>query len=294
VRPVLRQQTSGPEERRASTVAQQVARILLCMRTLRSSVVALVFVAGCGGGVAEGLTAEELDSVRESGASTTSAHQAVVIADSLFDFDPTINPTLSAEANAMAVRDRIQSQLGACGTVALNNTTVTVSFGAAPGCTLVNGVTASGSLSASVAKVATTITVALTFTNLVINGKPLDGTAVFATNNGTTFNTMVRLASGSDALEASVIVTGASGSFTMSGTASGTRGSNSTAARFTTVRYRAGDCYPNGGSMAITRGPVSLTVTFTAATANSGQVTITQGRRTSTATLPAYGSCPRS
>ncbi len=126
----------------------------------------------------------------------------------------------------MAVRDRIQSQLDTCGTVMLSGTTVTVSFGAAPGCTLANGVQASGS-------------------------------------------------------------------FTMSGAASGSRGGASTAATFTNVTYRAGDCYRNGGSMAITRGPISLTVTFSATTANSGTGSVTQGRRSATATLPAYGSCPR-
>lgn len=258
------------------------------------SIVSLVALVGCGGAAADALTSDELDSVRESGASTTSAHQAVVIADSMFDFDPTIDPSATAEANAMAVRDRIRSQLGTCGMVSLTNTTVAVSFGAAPGCSLVNGVTASGSLSASVSKTGTTITIALAFTSLVVNGKSLDGTASFATSNGTTFNVTAMLTSGSDTLNANVTVTGATGSFAMNGTASGSRGGSNTAATFSNVTYRSGDCYPNGGSMAITRGPVSMTVTFSAATANSGQVTVTQGRRTSTATLPAYGSCPRS
>lgn len=256
------------------------------------SIIALSLSA-CGAAGTDALTADELDSVRESGTSTSSAHQTVVIADSLFDFDPTIDPAATAEANAMAVRDRVQSQLNACGSVMLSGTTVTVSFGAAPGCTLVNGVQASGSLTAGVSKMGATTTIALTFTNLVVNGKSLNGTASFATTTGTTFNVTAMLTSATDSLNANVTVTGASGSFTMSGTASGSRGGANTAATFTNVTYRSGDCYPNGGSMAITRGPVSLTVTFSAATANSGTVTVTQGRRSTSATLPAYGSCPR-
>jgi hypothetical protein len=256
-------------------------------------VVVLVALAGCGSAVTDALTADELDSVREAGASTSSAHQTVVIADSLFDFDPTIDPAATAEANASAVRARIQSQLNGCGSVMLAGATVTVSFGAAPGCTLVNGVQASGSLSAAVSKVGATTTIALSFSSLVVNGRSLNGTASFATTTGSSFAVTAMLASGADSLAANVTVTGASGSFTMSGTASGSRGGSNTAATFTAVTYRSGDCYPNGGAMTIMRGPVSLVVTFSAATATTGAVTVTQGRRSAAATLPAYGSCPR-
>jgi hypothetical protein len=256
-------------------------------------VVLLLSLAGCGGVATDALTADELDSIRESGASTSSAHQTVVIADSLFDFDPTINPAATAEANATAVRDRVQSQLNGCGSVMLTGATVTVSFGAAPGCTLVNGVQASGSVSAAVTKVGATTTIALSFSSLVVNGKSLDGTASFATTTGSSFAVTAMLASGPDSLTANVTVTGASGSFTMSGTASGSRGGSNTAATFSNVTYRSGDCYPNGGAMTIMRGPVSLVVTFSGATATTGAVTVTQGRRSSTATLPAYGNCPR-
>lgn len=248
-------------------------------------------IAGCGAAAGDALTADELDAVRESGSSTSVAHQSMVIADSLFDFDPTIDPTLSAEQNATAIRDRIQSQSSGCGTISLAGTTLTVNFGAAPGCTLANGVTASGSLTAGVSKSGSTITVALSFASLVVNGKALDGTASFATSNGSTFAVTAALTSGADTINANLTVTGASGSFTMGGTASSSRSSMS--ATFTAVTYRAGDCYPNGGSMALTRGPVSLTVTFSASSANSGVVTVTQGRRSSSATLPAYGTCPR-
>ena len=40
------------------------------------------------------------------------------------------------------------------------------------------------------------------------------------------------------------------------------------------------------------KGRVSQVITFSADTADTGVVTVTTGRRTTTDTLPAYGSCP--
>ena len=42
----------------------------------------------------------------------------------------------------------------------------------------------------------------------------------------------------------------------------------------------------------VQRAQTKLVVTFTTATASTGVVWVAQGRRTLTAMLPAYGSCP--
>jgi hypothetical protein len=44
--------------------------------------------------------------------------------------------------------------------------------------------------------------------------------------------------------------------------------------------------------MVIKSGLLSETVTFSSSTPSTGQVMVTIGKKTSTATLPAYGTCP--
>src|SRR5581483_8206944 len=104
----------------------------------------------------------------------SAVQQLTVLADSFFSFDPTINPSLDANGNAAAVQSQLVSQLGAgdggataCGNVTISGATVTANFGT--GCTLKNGVVLAGTVSATVTKSGSSVTVQLDFSILVVN-----------------------------------------------------------------------------------------------------------------------------
>jgi hypothetical protein len=251
---------------------------------------------GAGGTDPLGPDPGERDLLDRAGRHATSSHQASVVADGFFSFDPTIVPSATAQANAQAVKDNLTAHLAGCGMVSLAGTTVTAAFGAAPGCTLGNGTTVSGSAAVAVSKSATTITLVLTFSKLVVDGKDLDGSLTFVTSDGSTFSVSGSFTTGGETLMVTrLTITGKSGSFTLSGSVTAVEaGGAQTALTFNGVVYQTGKCYPGGGTMTVVKAGVTMTVTFTSDTASTGNVTVTQGRRSYPATLPAYGPCPPS
>jgi len=151
------------------------------------------------------LSSDQSDTADRGGDGTLSVQQAFVLADNLFQFDPTINPQSTPAQNAQAIGTQTKSVLGSCGTVTVSGTTVSINFGAAPGCMLAGGINVSGSVQATVTSSGATTTIALTLTNLMIDGRSLSGTLSFATTNGTTFQTSVNLTSSSGTLTRPVI-----------------------------------------------------------------------------------------
>jgi hypothetical protein len=240
-------------------------------------------------GCSAALTGDQT-SAAQGGSDGVSANSAAMsAADALFDFDPTIDPTHDAPTNAMAIQNHVQSELGSCGTVMLSGASVTVSFGS--GCTLTNGDVISGSETVAVSASNGTITLALTFTNLVVNGKSISGTASFSTSDGTTFDVTTSLDENGNTHTGMFTVTGSDGTFTISGTAN-IAGSSTLALTFTNVVHTRGECWATSGSVDITEGVIQETMTFDANTPTTGDVTVTVGKHSSTTELPAYGSCP--
>lgn len=235
---------------------------------------------------------QEEDAVRQGGDSSSTMLGAVTLADSLFSFDPTLDASLSAEQNAAAIQSNAQMQLSGCGSVTASGTTVTVAFGAPPGCTLTNGTQVSGTVSATVTKAGGTVAVALAFTNVAVDGRTLSGTASFSTSNGTTYAVAADLTSGAQHLTAMLTIAATTSNVTIDGTAALVEAGVTTQITFNHVVYVIGDCYPSGGTLTVRIGRVTETVTFSASSATSGVVTVQQGRQTSTKTLPAYGDCP--
>ena len=235
-------------------------------------------------GATDTLSSEESTAVGSGADAVGVTQEATSVADSIFDFDPTIDPAATPETNATNIQKNAQSNLNGCGSATVTGTTVTIAYGAPPGCTLANGSVVSGTITASVSKTGATTTVTLGFADVVVNGKSLAGTASFATTDGSTFAVTANL----NGYAISLTVKGASKTYTVSGSASG----GGTSVTFTNVVYVLDDCYPSGGSATLTKGAVTETIAFSAATATTGQVTVTIGKRTSTSTLPAYGSCP--
>lgn len=249
--------------------------------------------AGSDGGVPDEPNAEDRDQLKSalSGQSTTT--NMLVAADSFFDFDPVLDTAKTAEANAQAVSSTIQAKGAACVTATVSGSTVTADFGAPPGCTLSTGVTLSGSVSLSVSKASSTLTVAMTFTAFAVDGSSLNGTASFVTSNGSTFQVTANLVTGSDTVVVNVTVTGQPASFLLDGTSSITEGSKVTKLDFARLHAAAGQCYADAGSITVTKASLVSTLTFDAQTPSTGKVKVTQGRRSFTATLPAYGRCPK-
>lgn len=260
---------------------------------------------GGSGGSGDRLNSEELDATDRGGDASNGIQQLTTLADSLFDFDPTIDTAKTAAENAQAVEQRLVQNLGSpdggvvldggmpgCGTVTLSANTVTAAFGAPPGCTLKNGVRVSGTVSVSVMKVLNTISLSLTMTNMTVNGKALSGTATFATTTGTSFTVNADVTSGSTRYQVNMFsVSGTAGSATFDGMASVTSGNVTTAMTFNTVVWNKGDCYPSSGTLQARKGSVTATITFSSVTATTGQISVSTGRVTTTGYLPAYGSC---
>ncbi len=243
--------------------------------------------SGAGGG----FSADESDTANRGGDGSVSIQEALLLSDSLFQFDPTINPASTPAENAAAVDAQAKTVGGSCAMVSTSGNTVTANFGAPPGCKLTNGLTVSGTVTATVSASGMTTTVALAFMNVTVDGRSLSGTMSFATTNGTSFQTTVALTSGS-MVNGTVTVTGASTGFTFNGMLSLVASDATTNLTLNNVVYVTGDCYPSGGSMGVSKGKTSETIIFDAASASSGKVTVTIGKLSFPSTLPAYGQCP--
>lgn len=256
----------------------------------------LSFTAACASSStpadATSLSGDEETTFGTSGGTLSSNQETVSLADSLFDFDPTIDPAATPDANAAAVGANTKTNLGTCGSVTVAGATVAVDFGAPPGCTLANGAVVSGKVSVAVSKSGTTTSLALTLTDVVVNGTTVAGQATFATSNGSTFTVTSSLAGATKSETSNLTVVGAASSFTISGTAQVTDSGTTSSVVFKDVVHAKGECYAHSGSMTVTKGLLTETVTFTSNTPQTGQVTVQIGKKTSISTLPAYGSCP--
>jgi len=219
-------------------------------------------------------------------------------ADAMFQFDPTIDPSQSDTQNANLVLAHVLSELGAtgdagtkCGSVTLNGTTVTASFGPAPGCTLPNGTKISGTIAVGITKAGSTITIAMTMTSAIVNGVALGGTVQLATTSGSSFTLSGNFTSGTTTYSSTgLTLSGTTGVISVDG-AFTVATDTTTTYTFSALTWKLGDCYPDGGSLAIKSGLVTMTITFDASTPTSGNVTVTVGKKSVTEKLPTYGIC---
>jgi hypothetical protein len=244
------------------------------------AVVMCALVAGCGTGVDD---AGEMDGIRGGHDATLTQQQTLGLADELFDFDPTLDPSKTAEANAMAVATRATSRIP-CAMVTLSGTTVTITAPAA-GCAVANGVTFSGTLAVGITKSGSSLTVTMTFTNFMLSGSAVTGTMTLVTSDGSTFQVAYALTRSGKTVTGMLTAVGAPGQISTSGTMT----SGTTTATLTGVVWKKADCYPSAGSISVTQGRVTTSYTFTATTPSTGTVSTGRGRMTQ---LPAYGSCP--
>lgn len=249
------------------------------MRTALIVSLVISALSACGGME----DTEEASALRGGHDANQAQQQSLALADELFDFDPTLDPTKTAQQNADAVYTRATTQLP-CAMVMQSGTTLTVT--ASTPCTSPNGVTFSGSFTAAIVKSGNELTVTLSWSNVVIGDTTLNGTTTLVTSNGSTFQVTYALMKNGASVSGTITAVGAPGQITVDGTlANGT-----TNATMTGVLWKKGDCYPSAGSITVTQGRVTTTYTFSSATASTGTVSTGRGR---TAQLPAYGSCPK-
>ena len=254
---------------------------------------ALLCLAASCGPPANALTTEEAATTDHGNDSATAATNLLTFADgALFQFDPTLNPASDPPTNAGLIRDYAESQFGACATVVVRAAVVTITLNGS-GCTLPNGTSASGTMTLSLTKMGTNTTIAIAFANATIDGRPVSGTLNMTTSNASDYSASGMVTSGANSLTFSdTQVTGIAGSFTINGAVVAVKDGATTNVTLSSVVYRAGDCYPSGGTARIMRGMVTSTITFTNATASTGTVSVSTGRITTNKQLPAYGACP--
>ena len=240
-----------------------------------------------------GLSSDETAAFEASGGALAVNLEVTTLANGLFSFDPTIDPKRTPSQNASAIGGTARSSFGKpCAKISLSGADVTVSFGAPPGCTLANGDIVSGTVEVALSHAGGTTTATLTLTQVVYDGVPLAGTASFATSDGSTFTVKTSLESSGKSDSADLMLKGSSGSFSLSGTASITQGSTTTALTLTDVIVTEGECYATAGSIGVMMGSASETLTFDATTPQTGKVAVQVGKVMTTLTLPTYGSCP--
>lgn len=237
-------------------------------------------IVGCGG---SDVTPDELAGLSGGHEATLTQQHTLAMADELFDFDPTLDPTKTADQNALAISTRATSRMP-CATVTLTGTTVTVTA-PSTGCTVGNGVAFSGTVAATVTKTGSSLTIKLEFTNFVLSGNAVSGTITLVTSDGTTFQVTYALTRSTKSVSGTLTAVGAPGQITTSGTID----NGSVTATLTNVLWKKGDCYPSSGSLSVAQGRVTTTYTFTSTTPMTGTVSTGKNR---TAQLPAYGACP--
>ncbi len=261
-----------------------------------------MLLSSCGGA---GLT-DEVDVPAEAAAAAPRGSAATTVAaakavSSLFvQEDPTLDITKTAGQNADAVA--LQLRASACATAnvthSLGMTTVSVDFGAG-GCMVNNVGTVSGAVSATVSKQGGSISVALTFTTLDVNGTTLDGTFSVATSDDTSFTATADLTDGAThvTFNGIAVLDSGGGGVTLSGT-----GLHQTVSYTASgVHHSFKGCYADAGSLTFTESAtakngksvmVTDVVTFDSSTPSTGKVSVSVNGTATPETLPAYGSCP--
>lgn len=254
--------------------------------------VAGLSACGGGGGSSGPISAGARSAATRGGDGANVAVATLALSDALFHFDPTLDPSKTADQNAQAIDTQITGELSGCGSVSTSGTDVTVDFGSPPGCTLTGGLTVSGSLTASVAT-ASGLMVALSLTDVVVNGTALGGTVNLQTGDGTAFTISADITTSTEEVVVYLQTSVSGGVVTFTGTLNVTPTSGTAVTVLVhSLTWKPGECYPDGGTVQVAKGKVSAIVTFDAKTPTTGNVTVSEGRAQSTMALPAHGSCP--
>ena len=248
------------------------------------------------------------DALAQTGGAATSPAKAEAVA-SLFvkGNPPTLSMTATATANLAAIQDEVNASVaavcaGAQVTLDATNLIVTVDFG--DSCTLPDVGPVSGTVSAQLEPSSDAIGVAFTFTALTVEGYQLDGTWSVSTSDAVNFTIDCDLSSSGVEVTLSGAVVTLDGDYlgvtldgpgTITGPIVG-----EVDIQFSGVHHGFSECYADLGTISMTKNVLTLggrsvstteSITFSAATAESGSVDIAVGSITGTVSLPSYSGC---
>jgi hypothetical protein len=221
--------------------------------------------------------------------------------------DPTLNLSLTAAQNADAVAAQLATSvmISTCANASITHTTgtlgVMLSFGT--GCTLPNIGSISGAANATIAKVAGTITVALTLTNITVNGVTVNGTVALSTSDATTFSFVMHLSTSAQqvSFNGTAVLDADGKGVTLDGTGTSTKAGLSLSFTMAGVHHELSACYADAGTMTVTKPTrnkrdmtltLEETITFSSTTPTTGMVTVTILGVSTPATLPTTATCP--
>ncbi len=241
---------------------------------MRNQFSLIALLTACGGAETT-LTSTEAAALGSGTQQTVNTEQLLRVTDAVYGFDGR-QDLAQTEARARGL---------GCATVSRDGTTLSLAF--ADGCT-VSGVPVSGSLSVGITKDDDTVSVAVQMDQLNVDGKVYTGELNLVPGASLTVSGTLSQDQGTVTLDLAVTLSAdywlIDGDVTISEAA--------TSLTLIDVRYQPGDCYPSGGVVQVQQGAVNATLTFDAATAQSGQAVVTIGRVSQPTTLPAYGECP--
>jgi hypothetical protein len=206
----------------------------------------------------------------------------------------TIDKTQSESDIALSVYQRVKAETGTCATAMPSGATVMVDFGG--GCTLSSGgLVVGGTVSATVTKDATQVTVTLTDALTVdADQEPLAGTLTLTTPDGSTWSyaadvTLTGVEAKTSALAAGIADQGATLDV-KNGSLKGTSGSY--AFVLGAVHERFAGCYPDDGMASIGSGANVYSAMFMSDTPQSGDVLFSTASTTMQIALPKRSHCP--
>jgi hypothetical protein len=112
-----------------------------------------------------------------------------------------------------------------------------------------------------------------------------------ATTTGSSFTLSGNFTSGTTTYSSTgLTISGAASVITIDGNFSLTTDTTTTYT-FSALTWKTSECYPDGGSLAIKSGIITMTIAFDATTPTTGNVTVTVGKKSVTEKLPVYGTC---
>lgn len=197
-----------------------------------------------------------------------------------------------ASAAVEAARQRMAAW--SCLQIELLGTTLTLDFGT--GCTL-HGTTYSGEVMVQAASQNSTLGFDLTLTSFSNSQATYDGTASFDAGPGqtaTTLDLMISQAGQSKQLD--YVGQSSADAQGQSYTGSGSIDEGGVVRGFDAqgLHHSVADCYPDAGTLVLSSaGTPDITVTFSATTPTTGEVSVQVGRLPAqTYALPSYGQCP--
>jgi hypothetical protein len=259
----------------------------------------VVFACGKAEEVDEDGVQAQVAALRGGGEAAVSASGAM----SSMSTSGVVDPSKDAAANADAIAAALSAKVCPTGSVMhqAGSTAVTVDFGA--GCSVGDVGTVSGAMGLTVTTGGGKVAVALTFTNLAVNGLRLNGTMSVSTADGKAYAMALDVAANAYAVtfSGSGVLDADYKGVTVTGTGAVKHDGVSVPCALAGVHHRFAGCYADAGTATFTETvqpkvgrPFTLTtvLTFLSTTPQTGVVNVTVGEKTTQKTLPAYGQCP--